>query len=242
MTDLNERINTLAQWIAQTKYLVVFTGAGISTESGLPDFRGPNGLWTRQERRLPPPPKVDWSLVQPNPAHLSIVQLQDIGKLKFLITQNVDNLHLRSGIKPELIAEFHGNIAKLKCTSCDSQIDSFPDLLDIHCPICERGRLVSSVVNFGDPIPRRAYDDSVHHSRLCDCFLVAGSSLVVYPAATMPEIAYKAGAKLVIINRGETPLDTICHLRFWESTGEILPLAVARLKEILKTQSSQPRI
>ena len=107
MTDLNERINTLVQWMAQAKYLVVFTGAGISTESGLPDFRGPDGLWTRQEKGLPPPPRADWSLVQPNPAHLSIVQLQDMGKLKFLITQNVDNLHLRSGIKPELIAEFH---------------------------------------------------------------------------------------------------------------------------------------
>jgi NAD-dependent deacetylase len=235
MSDLNERINTLAKWMAQAKYLVFFTGAGISTESGLPDFRGPDGLWTRQEKGLPPPPKADWSRVQPNQAHLAIVELQNIGKLKFIITQNVDNLHLKSGIKPELVAEFHGNIAKLRCTSCDHQIDSFPDLLNTSCPICEKGILVSSVVNFGAPIPRKAYEDSVRHSMICDCFVVAGSSLVVHPAAKMPEIAYKAEAKLVIINRGETPLDGICHLRFSESTGEVLPLAVSKLKEILET-------
>lgn len=233
-TDFDERINTLVRWLAQAQHLVVFTGAGISTESGLPDFRGPDGLWTRQAKKLPPPPPVDWSQVQPNSAHLAIVELQAMGKLKFLITQNVDNLHLKSGIKPELIAEFHGNITKLRCTFCESQFDSFPDLLNIRCPVCDKGRLVSSVVNFGDPIPRRAYEDSARHSRLCDLFIVAGSSLVVHPAASMPEIALKAGARLVIINRGETPLDRVCHLRFWESTGEVLPLAVSRLKEFIK--------
>ena len=234
--DLNDRINVLAQLMAEAKYLVVFTGAGISTESGIPDYRGPNGLWTRQEEGLTPPPKTDWAMVQPNRAHLAIVELQNMGKLRFLITQNVDNLHLRSGIKSELIAEFHGNIMKLRCTFCNNQIDSFLDLLDAQCPICEKGKLVSSVVNFGDPIPHKVYNDSIHHSGLSDCFIVAGSSLIVYPAASMREIAYKAGAKLVIINAGETPYDTICHLRFWEGTGEVLPLAVARLKEILKTR------
>jgi len=235
MLDLNNRINILARLMAQAKYLVVFTGAGISTESGLPDFRGPDGLWTRRAEGLPPLPEVDWSLAQPNSGHLAIVELQNMGKLRFLITQNVDNLHLMSGINPELIAEFHGNSSKLRCTFCSSQIDSFPDLLDTQCPICVKGKLVSSVVNFGDPIPQKVYDDSVHHSRLSDCFVVAGSSLVVHPATSMPEIAYKAGAKLVIINAGETPYDKICHLRFWEGTGEVLPLAVDRLREILKT-------
>jgi len=233
--DLNDRINALARLMAEAKYLVVFTGAGISTDSGIPDYRGPDGLWTRQEEGLEPPPKTDWATVQPNRAHLAIVELQNMGKLRFLITQNVDNLHLKSGIKPELMAEFHGNIMKLRCTFCGNQIDSFPDLMDVQCPICEKGKLVSSVVNFGDPIPRQVYEDSVYYSRLADCFVVAGSSLVVHPAASMPEIAHGAGAKLVIINAGETPYDKICHLRFWEGTGEVLPLAVARLKEILKT-------
>jgi NAD-dependent SIR2 family protein deacetylase len=237
MTDFDQRIKTLVRWMLEAKYLVVFSGAGISTESGVADFRGPDGLWTRQEKGLPPPPSTDWSRVQPNQAHLAIAQLQDMGKLKFLITQNIDNLHLRSGIKPDLIAEFHGNIMKLRCTSCENQIDSFPDLLNAPCPICERGRLVSSVVDFGDSIPRSTYEDSVYHSGLCDCFIVAGSSLVVHPAATMPEIAHKAGARLVIINQGDTPLDNICHLRFWESTGKVLPLAVAQLREVSEEQS-----
>jgi NAD-dependent SIR2 family protein deacetylase len=235
MSDLNERIDTLAEWMAQAKYLVVFTGAGISTDSGLPDFRGPDGVWTRRDKGLPPPTGIDWTEVEPNKAHLAIAELQDMGILRFLITQNVDNLHLRSGIRPELIAEFHGNITKLRCTSCANQIDSFPDLLNARCPICEKGKLVSSVVNFGDSIPRRAYEDSERHSRLSDCFIVAGSSLVVQPAASMPEMARQAGAKLVIINQGETPLDNICDLRFWESTGEVLPEAMKRLKKIMYT-------
>ncbi len=234
LSDLDQRIDRLARMMAESNYLVFFTGAGISTESGVPDYRGPNGLWTRQEEGLAPPPKTDWVNVQPNRAHYAIVELQNIGKLKFLITQNVDNLHLKSGIRPELLAEFHGNIMKLRCTSCDIQIDSFPDLMDSRCPICEKGNLVSGVVNFGDPIPRRVYEDSTYCSRLADCFVVAGSSLVVHPAASMPQIAHQNGAKLIIINAGETPLDRRCHLRFWESTGEVLPQAVARLKHILK--------
>jgi mono-ADP-ribosyltransferase sirtuin 6 len=99
MIDLNERINMLAEGMAQSKRLVVFTGAGISTESGVPDFRGPNGLWTRQEKGLPPPAKLDWTQIQPNKGHMAIVELQNIGKLEFLISQNIDNLHLKSGIK-----------------------------------------------------------------------------------------------------------------------------------------------
>lgn len=233
MTDFDKRIDTLARLMLEAKHLVIFTGAGISTESGVADFRGPDGIWTRQEKGLPPPPKTDWSQIEPNQAHLAIAQLQDMGIMKFLITQNVDNLHLKSGIKSELIAEFHGNIMKLRCTSCANQFDSFPDLINVTCPICEKGKLVSSVVDFGDPIPPSVYEESVYHSRFCDCFVVAGSSLVVQPAATMPEIAYKSRAKLIIINREKTPLDDICHLRFWESTGDVLPPTVTQIRKIL---------
>jgi NAD-dependent deacetylase len=234
MSDLNERINKLAEWMAQSKHMVVFTGAGISTDSGVPDFRGPNGIWTRQEKGLPPPAKTDWTHIQPNHGHMAIVELQNLGKLEFLISQNVDNLHLRSGIKPELIAEFHGNLFKLKCTCCNIQFDSFPDLLNISCPICRKGKLSSSVVDFGDPIPTKVYKDASQYSRNCDLFIVAGSSLVVHPAAGMPEIAFEAGAKLVIINAEQTPLDSICHLRFWERTGVVLPMAVNRMKEFMR--------
>jgi NAD-dependent SIR2 family protein deacetylase len=235
MTDLDERIIMLADLIVQSQRLVVFTGAGISTESGVPDFRGPNGVWTRQEKGLPPPAKVDWTQIQPNQGHMAVVELQNIGKLEFLISQNIDNLHLKSGIKPELIAEFHGNFFKLRCTSCEAQFDSFPDLLNVRCPVCEKGKLVSSVVNFGDAIPSKIYKDAALHSRNCDLFVVVGSSLVVHPAAGMPEIAYESGAKLVIINAEETPFDSICHLRFWERINAVLPKTVSRLKERMKT-------
>jgi len=229
LSDLEVRIKTLARWMFDSKHLVVFTGAGISTASGLPDFRGPDGLWTRQAKGLPPP-KFDWSSVKPNQSHMAIVELQNMGKLAFLISQNVDNLHLSSGIRPELLAELHGNVFKLRCTRCETKWDNFPDLN--ICPLCG-GRLVSSVVNFGDPLPRKELEEAESHSRHCDLFIVAGSSLVVYPAAEMPRIALESGAKLVIINQGETPLDQLCHLRFKERIEEVLPPAVAQLKKLM---------
>jgi NAD-dependent SIR2 family protein deacetylase len=229
-SDLEKRIKTLAQWMFEAKYLVVFTGAGISTESGLPDFRGPDGLWTRRDKGLPPKPMPSWDSVQPNKGHLAIVELQKLGKLKFLISQNVDNLHLKSGINPELLAELHGNITKLRCENCEATVDSSLNLNG--CPHCG-GKLVSSVVNFGQSLPRKDLGLSYHHSRKSDLFIVAGSSLVVTPAAYMPREALRAGAKLVIINRGETPFDSVCHLRFNEKIGDVLPQAVSELRKLM---------
>jgi NAD-dependent deacetylase len=227
--DLEKRIRTLAQWMFEANHLVVFTGAGISTESGLPDFRGPDGVWTRQEKGLPAP-KFDWANVHPNQSHMAIVELQNMGKLAFLISQNVDNLHLKSGIRPELLAELHGNVTKLRCRNCGFKCDSFPDLTT--CPICE-GKLASSVVNFGDALPQEEVEKAEWHSQHCDLFIVVGSSLVVYPAADMPKLAVESGARLVIINQGDTPFDGVCHLRFKEIIGEILPPAVAQLKQLM---------
>ena len=143
---LEERIETLAHWLHGARYPVFFTGAGISTESGLPDFRGPDGLWTRKDKGLGPPPMVKpWDSVEPNGGHIALFELQRLGKLKFLISQNVDNLHLKSGIDPELMAELHGNIAKLRCTRCEKTIDR-----SLNKTLCScGGTLVSSVVNFG---------------------------------------------------------------------------------------------
>jgi NAD-dependent SIR2 family protein deacetylase len=210
---------------------VVFTGAGISTGSGIPDFRGPDGLWTRQDKGLPTP-EIDWSKAKPNPAHMAIVELQDMDRLAFLISQNVDDLHLKAGIDPALIAELHGNVFKLRCRGCGFKCDNFPDLHT--CPTCG-GRLASSVVNFGDPMPEQEVEEAESHSRRSDLFIVAGSSLVVYPAAGMPQIALRSGAKLAIVNQGETPLDGMCHLRFSERVEEVLVPAVARVKELLGT-------
>jgi NAD-dependent SIR2 family protein deacetylase len=228
--DLENKIKRLAQWMFEANYLVVFTGAGISTESGLPDFRGPDGIWTRRDKGLAPKPMPPWDSVQPNEGHLAIVALQKLGKLKFLISQNVDNLHLKSGIKPELLAELHGNIAKLRCERCQATVDEPSNLK--RCPHCG-GKLVSSVINFGQSLPAKDLELSSHHSKKSDLFIAAGSSLVVTPAAHMPNEALRAGAKLVIINKGETPFDSVCHLRFNETIGEILPQAVGELKKLM---------
>ena len=227
-SELHERLETLVQWIASASHLVVFTGAGISTESGLPDFRGPDGLWTRRDKGLPPL-AFDWSSAKPNQSHVAIAQLQEIGKLAFLISQNIDNLHLESGIDPDSLAELHGNLTRLRCRKCGYKCDSFPDLKT--CPLC-KGDLRTSVVNFGDPMPADEVEKAEWHSHRSDLFIVAGSSLVVYPAADMPRIAVQSGSKLVIINQGETPLDDVCHLRFQEGVGDVLVPAVARLLEI----------
>jgi mono-ADP-ribosyltransferase sirtuin 6 len=230
MTNLEQRIKTLVQWMFEAKHLVVFTGAGISTESGLPDFRGPDGIWTRQAKGLPIP-KFDWDNIKPNQNHLALVELQKMGKLAFLISQNVDNLHLESGIKEELLAELHGNRFKLRCISCQRKWYNYPDLKD--CPECG-SRLVSSVVNFGDSLPIEDWQKSEYHSRQSDLFIVIGSSLVVYPAANCPKIALDSGAKLVIINEGDTPFDRICHLRFKERISKVLPTAISQLKEMIR--------
>jgi NAD-dependent SIR2 family protein deacetylase len=218
----------------EAKRLVVFTGAGISTESGLPDFRGPDGVWTRRDKGLPPKTTVkDWTEVEPNRAHMAVVALQEMEKLDFLISQNVDNLHLKSGIRPELLAELHGNFARLRCGRCERTYSKSPDIDLCDCG----GRLKSSVVDFGDSLPQKDLVDSYDHSRNCDLFIVLGSSLVVTPAADMPRVALETGARLVIVNQGETPFDTTAHLRFHESVGEVLSSSIERLKEMIDADS-----
>jgi NAD-dependent SIR2 family protein deacetylase len=228
--DLDQRIQTLSQWFYESTYAVVFTGAGISTESGLPDFRGPDGLWTRRDKGLPPRPMaVSWEEVEPNAGHLAIVELQRLGKLKFLISQNVDNLHLKSGIQPDLLAELHGNMTKLRCKNCGNQTSRSEGLRYCRCG----GTLVKSVVDFGEPLPEKDLRLSFEHSRKSDLLVVIGSSLVVTPAADMPREALRSGARLVIINQGETPFDDMASLRFRENIGDVLPRAVKRLKRLM---------
>jgi len=228
-SDLDERIAALAQWMYRSNYPVVFTGAGISTESGLRDFRGPDGLWTRRDKGLSTP-RQDFTKAEPNAGHKAIAELQNLGKMEFLISQNVDNLHLKSGIEPERLAELHGNMTKVRCEGCDFKMDRIEG--ESECPLCG-GILVPSVVNFGQSLPQKDLRESYDHSKLCDLFIVVGSSLVVYPAADMPRVALQVGAKLVIINQGETPYDNEAHLRFFEAIGEVLPPAVEQLKALM---------
>ncbi len=233
MSEPDERINTLAQLMFDAKYPVVFTGAGISTESGLHDFRGPDGVWTRRDKGLSTP-RQDFTGAEPNTGHIAIYQLQDLGKLAFLISQNVDNLHLKSGIKPEILAELHGNLTKVRCIECDFKMDRVEG--EKECPLCG-GTLKSTVVNFGDSLPPKDLAESYKHSQKCDLFIVVGSSLVVYPAADMPAVALEAGAKLVIINQGETPFDAQAQLLFSEAIGQVLPPAIEQLKKLMGKQS-----
>ena len=228
--ELAERIQTMALWLYEASYPVVFTGAGISTGSGLPDFRGPDGVWTRRDKGLAPKPMaVPWDQVTPNPGHSALVDLLKLGRLRFLISQNVDNLHRKSGIPPEVLAELHGNIARLRCQACGETTARSEGRQQCACG----GQLVRSVVDFGEPLPESDLMRSFEHSRKSDLFIVLGSSLVVTPAADMPREAVKAGAKLVIVNREETPFDRVAHLRFQEGISEVLPRVVKRLKRLM---------
>jgi NAD-dependent deacetylase len=243
----DEHIGTITRWIVECEHIVAFTGAGISTDSGIPDFRGPDGVWTRRDAGLP---ASRWSVplgqIQPNASHLALVELQRLGKLRFLITQNTDNLHRRSGICPDHLAELHGNGQLMRCLGCDRLYTrqeagwntkrwgpgyrtqrSVPGRP--ACAACG-GRLASSVVNFGDPLPQREYELAEVHARRCDLMLVLGSSLLVQPAASLVGLALKSGARIVLINRGKTPYDRAATLRVWTGIGEVIPPAVERTK------------
>jgi NAD-dependent SIR2 family protein deacetylase len=227
MQTLPERIEILAGWMLESERIVVFTGAGISTDSGLPDFRGPDGVWTRKDKGLPPKDeKKDWSKADPNICHAAIVELQTLGKLDFLVSQNIDNLHLASGIDFDKLAELHGNVARSRCSQCETTYpkDEAPDRCDC-------------VVGFGDQLPVKDIEMSFASARTCDLMIVLGSSLVVTPAANVPLLASEAGARLIIVNQGETPLDFYATLRFEEGIADVFPPAVARLKVLLDNES-----
>ena len=245
----NDHLDKIADLIINSQHLVFFTGAGISTESGLADYRGPDGVWTRRDKGLRPKSGPSVEQVKPNRAHLAIKELQDLGFLKFLISQNVDNLHLRSGIKPEILAELHGNHALMKCSSCDlryskEEVNWDDNIFGLgyrtqtpitdqpNCPSCQ-GRLLSSIINFDDPMPIKEMEEATYHSDKADVYIVVGSTLLVQPAASLPKSALENKAELVIINIGETPLDSYAHYRITEKAGEVLEQLVANVKEKL---------
>jgi NAD-dependent deacetylase len=152
-----------------------------------------------------------------------------MGKLAFLISQNVDNLHLKSGVEDVRLAELHGNMTRMRCRRCGQTLERRAQTNRCICG----GTLVSSVVDFGQPLPEKDLRLAFKHSRSSDLFVVVGSSLVVTPAADMPREALRSGAKLVIINQGDTPLDPFAHLRFQEPIGEVLPRSIKHLKRLM---------
>jgi NAD-dependent deacetylase len=255
---MEAKINKVAQMIAASKRLVVFTGAGISTESGIPDFRGPDGLWTKVDpedftidrflRSGETRKKVWYYLVEgglminaePNRAHLAIAELEKMNKLSSVITQNIDNLHQRAGNDPKKVHELHGNMQWLVCLDCHERYSvemmrrkhPSPDFF----PVCEKcqGILKPDVVFFGEMLPPDTLISAERESEQCDLFIVIGSTLVVYPAAYMPIYAKQSGAKIVIINMGDTGHNDIADVIINAPAGDIMTRIITRLKEIIK--------
>lgn len=251
---MEEKIRLVADMIADARKVAVFTGAGISTESGIPDFRGPGGLWTKYDPddftidrflKSPATRKKIWQGLregglmddaQPNAAHYAIVELEKMGKLISIITQNVDNLHQKAGNSPGLIRELHGNMQVLVCLGCLSHYSismirqRYGDSEEV--PACERcnGILKPDVIFFGEALPQETLARAMRDAEACDLMIVIGSSLVVYPAAYVPVQAQQAGADLVIINRGPTEQDHNADVRIDAAAGETMTKIMNRLK------------
>ena len=256
MKSLEEKIGKVADMIVGARNVVVFTGAGVSTESGIPDFRGPNGIWTKvdpedftidrfmssaETRRKQWQHMVANRLArtrpEPNKAHLAIAELEKMGKLTCVVTQNVDNLHQRAGSDPSKVYELHGNIQWIRCTSCDARYPA-EEFVQKHAdesdtPVCERcrGILKPDVVFFGESLPVDTLEGATYHANNCDLLIVIGSSLVVYPAAYIPMHARNAGAKLVIINIGATQYDRDADVLIDASAGDVMERIVGEVRK-----------
>lgn len=257
--EMTGKIGTVAEMICKAERLVVFTGAGVSTESGIPDFRSPGGLWDRFDPddftigkflRSAKTRRKQWQILieggafadaQPNRAHLAVAELERLGKLRCVITQNIDNLHQKAGNAPERVYELHGNMRWLKCLSCGDRV-AVPDMLRRTSlrelgdfPFCGKcqGLMKPDVVFFGEALPEDVLQEATYEAYSCDLMLVIGSSLVVYPAAYMPRYAKDVGAALVIINREETPYDGEADLLLQGPAGEIMPRILEAVKQRL---------
>lgn len=239
---------TVRGWIAEARRVVILTGAGISTESGIPDFRGPQGVWTRDpqaeklsdiryymadveirkkawQARLVHPA---WE-AQPNAGHEAIVGLERRGRLHALITQNIDGLHQKAGNSPERVIEVHGTVQKVVCMSCGWKGPMQQTLLrlltgedDPPCTLCG-GILKSDTISFGQNLVPEVIDRAMRAAAEADCFIAVGSSLQVYPIAGAVSEAKSAGARVVIVNAEPTPFDAIADAVLADSIGKTLP-------------------
>lgn len=242
-------IAELARLLLGARNAVAFTGAGISTESGIPDFRSPGGIWTQmapidfaaflasEEAR-----RETWrrrfaadetlSRARPNRGHRAIAELVRRGRATAVITQNIDGLHQQSGVPAERVVELHGNTTYARCLDCAERYEIEALRLtferDGEAPVCGScgGFVKTATISFGQAMPERAMRRAEALSLAADLFLVAGSSLVVYPAAGFPELARRNGATLVIVNREPTGLDAIADLVLHREIGATLGAAV----------------
>jgi NAD-dependent deacetylase len=244
-------LEAAAGLLRAARRIVVFSGAGISTESGIPDFRSPGGLWTRYDpRRLgfrryladPETRRLAWRLrrelyhlgARPNPAHLACVRLAEAGRLAGVVTQNIDGLHLDAGLPAELVCEVHGTGREVVCLACGergpmaaavARVEAGED--DPACLACG-GILKAATVSFGQPIPPAVWAAAERMAAGADAFVAVGSSLVVQPAASLPVQAVRRGASLVVVNREPTPLDDLADAVLLGEAGRLLPALVDR--------------
>jgi len=250
-----DQIDSASEMVVQSKKLVVFTGAGMSTESGISDFRSPGGVWSRfdpneftfqkflssEESRekyweFSTSSWSEMAAAQPNPGHHAIAELHSIGKLDCVITQNIDGLHQKSGIPEEKVIELHGTAWWVSCLECGQRYprEQIQTRLSsgIKVPRCDScgGIMKPATISFGQPMPVRETREAEARAAACDLFLVAGSSLVVYPAAQMPLIAKDSGARLIIINLTPTPHDHYADIAIHDKTGPALSQIVAQVK------------
>lgn len=244
-------VEQVAAWLRNARHVVALTGAGISTESGIPDFRGPQGVWTRDPKAEakadiryyladPEVRRAAWQLrlthparaAEPNAGHRALAELERHGRLATLITQNIDGLHLAAGSSPEHTVEIHGTMREVVCLGCGARgpmdetlerVRSGED--DPACLDCG-GILKSATISFGQSLIPDDLQRAEDAAKASDLFLAIGTSLTVFPVAWLPERALSAGARLVIINAEPTPLDTRAHAVLRGSIGQILPALV----------------
>lgn len=245
MGQTEQDVERAAELVLQSQRIVVFTGAGVSTESGIPDFRSPGGIWTKfqpedftiQKYLSCPETRMKiWTLGRefkfqqalPNAAHMAIVEIEKMGKLLAVITQNIDNLHQRAGNSHKLVIELHGNVQEVICMSCQAQWRwedverrALAGEEDPHCTHCG-GILKPNAIFFGEPLPEDAFMEAEEKSGRCDLFIVIGSSLAVYPAAGIPTHARYCGAKVVIINLRHTDQDHLAELVIRGRAGDVM--------------------
>jgi NAD-dependent deacetylase len=245
---MNDTIDVVQGWVDEAASVVALTGAGISTESGVPDFRGPQGVWTRnpkaerlsniyyymsdpEVRKLAWQSRLDhpaWS-ARPNAGHLALVELERRGKLHALVTQNIDGLHQRAGNSPDKVIEVHGTMHEAVCMHCDWRGPMLAVLERVRAgeddPPCEHchGILKSATISFGQSLVPEVIERAMRAAREADLLIAAGTSLQVYPAAGAVPAAKAAGARLVIVNAEPTPFDAIADVVLSRPIGEVLP-------------------
>jgi len=247
---MKDRVSELADLLRASHRTVVFTGAGISTESGIPDFRSPGGIWTRMapidfrdfvssgemrreawRRRFAM--EESFALAKPNAGHKAVADLVACGSASHVITQNIDNLHQDSGVPEAQIIELHGNTRYARCLDCGARAELAPIRAHFEkhgdppeCAFCG-GIVKTATISFGQAMPELEMARAERATLDCDLFLVLGSSLVVYPAAGFPMLAKRNGARLVIVNREPTEQDEIADLVVNSEIGPVLAAAVA---------------